>query len=539
MTIHLTDLCNFIIEYYSLNELHTLCFEIGIEFENLGGRTRKAKARELVLYMGREGRLDDLLEALQVTRPHIFSQSEIDSKLELERLYAELKAFEVATRPLTEKILSRVGLEQRVGFVILALFVIGGGILLYFGLRVPGLDRMTGDFNVAVAPFQVIGEVELARGEDVANSIYNRLNAVVEELDEPVIHVWGPVEPRLNPVPIIEGQTATERAQAAAELAGEINADVIVYGIVDVVNGNWQITPEFFISSQNFQEASEILGQYRLGEPLLILGDDPSTLRITSGDKLRPRSEMIAQIAVGLTYYSITAYDRALTEFKQLEERGDLKNDSGAEVLYLLIGNTLGKQAAALRQNANDIDQENVDTEATELLIEAIAYYEKALAIDPEYARGYSGIGSAAYLLALGDGSEVNKNQLLTSITSLNAGLAAQNKPPNSFVETKLHMNLGQSYLLLSFIDETVGFEPAIQEFDRVVADHEGLAEPNGIVRELAGEAHARLGLIAFESGNIDQAITAYETAIDLLFDRPERQALYQQRLNELTRDSS
>ena len=46
---------------YDLNELQQLCFELGdVEYENLPGQTKSAKTRELVQFMGRRNRLDEL-----------------------------------------------------------------------------------------------------------------------------------------------------------------------------------------------------------------------------------------------------------------------------------------------------------------------------------------------------------------------------------------------------------------------------------------------------------------------------------------------
>lgn len=45
---------------YSLEELRTLCAEIGVPFDDLGGEGRSGKARELILWLQRRGRLDTL-----------------------------------------------------------------------------------------------------------------------------------------------------------------------------------------------------------------------------------------------------------------------------------------------------------------------------------------------------------------------------------------------------------------------------------------------------------------------------------------------
>lgn len=66
------ELINKIAERFNLEEMKNLCLKLGIEFEDLGGEnTRSAKARELVEYMERRGRLSELIELLKKERPSI------------------------------------------------------------------------------------------------------------------------------------------------------------------------------------------------------------------------------------------------------------------------------------------------------------------------------------------------------------------------------------------------------------------------------------------------------------------------------------
>jgi tetratricopeptide (TPR) repeat protein len=58
-----------IAERFNQEELHTLCHELGIDYENLPGETKVAKAREMVGYSERYGRMPELLEACQKARP--------------------------------------------------------------------------------------------------------------------------------------------------------------------------------------------------------------------------------------------------------------------------------------------------------------------------------------------------------------------------------------------------------------------------------------------------------------------------------------
>lgn len=65
---HLRDLID---AHFSLSEIENLCFEIGVDFERLGGAGKLDKARELVAYCGRQGRLVSLVEACQRARPFV------------------------------------------------------------------------------------------------------------------------------------------------------------------------------------------------------------------------------------------------------------------------------------------------------------------------------------------------------------------------------------------------------------------------------------------------------------------------------------
>ncbi|RMG99071.1 MAG: hypothetical protein D6706_06130 [Chloroflexi bacterium] len=54
--------------YFNLEEIKTLCFDLGINYENLPGSTLASKTRELVDYAQRYGRLSDLITLCQRER---------------------------------------------------------------------------------------------------------------------------------------------------------------------------------------------------------------------------------------------------------------------------------------------------------------------------------------------------------------------------------------------------------------------------------------------------------------------------------------
>ena len=68
-------LYEFILDHYSLSELKDLCFYLSVVYDDLDGAARKDKARELVEYMARRRRLDDLRAVLSQQRPEQYGEA--------------------------------------------------------------------------------------------------------------------------------------------------------------------------------------------------------------------------------------------------------------------------------------------------------------------------------------------------------------------------------------------------------------------------------------------------------------------------------
>ena len=56
---------------FNLEELHALCFDLGLDFEMLASDTLSGKARELVITLDRKRRLGDLIDLCAKERPHL------------------------------------------------------------------------------------------------------------------------------------------------------------------------------------------------------------------------------------------------------------------------------------------------------------------------------------------------------------------------------------------------------------------------------------------------------------------------------------
>ena len=63
---------NILDEYYNLDEFRELCFNLGVDFDNLGGEGKRGKARELLLLIYRQDRLAELLaQVTEEDRPTV------------------------------------------------------------------------------------------------------------------------------------------------------------------------------------------------------------------------------------------------------------------------------------------------------------------------------------------------------------------------------------------------------------------------------------------------------------------------------------
>jgi tetratricopeptide (TPR) repeat protein len=522
MVHQVSRLHRFVVEYYSLEELRTLCFDLGIEYERLGGdETRDAKARELVLQLGKERRLDQLLAILEENRSVHFEQAGLSRGSEaLDAFYGGLVSFEARTKPLHERLLERLGQELRFSFVavsILVIALIGGGTFFLYRAVLPRKpSRMSGDFRIGVAGFAERGRFgESDVGTELADGVYLRLEQSFDEIDLGfTVTIWGP-----DQVGTVRGADHEERARSAARVAGKIDADVIVYGCVDTSNAVWQVSPEFYVSAKSFYQAEEVTGQHELGVPLQVRGQGSVADRIEVSEEFGYRTEALTRITVGLAYYAIGKFEEALRFFESAEGIEGWKDDEGKQVLYLLVGNSAGR--------IGDLDL-------------AGAYHKKSLSVDSEYARAYVGLASSYYMLALkpyeesGDPAKTDIDLLRLAIGTYERASEAAHQPVLSDIETKVHFGLGQCYFMLVYSGVEELFTPAIAEFEAVIKEYGDGANPR--VLELAVESYARLGLIYDLCGHPNLAIRNYEKAGSLLKGDPEKRSLYEERAENIRR---
>jgi tetratricopeptide (TPR) repeat protein len=272
----------------------------------------------------------------------------------------------------------------------LLVFTVIPTFYFYRSLLPSGPAEMNGLFNVVVADF---GELDAAgqaqpspAGRELSRYIFESLRSEFNDLPLQLRQefrplVWhdsiGPDEKRAT-IGVIRGATPEERTEAAADLADRIKADVVIYGNLTPEGDVAGFAPEFYVAPVA-QEATELVGRHRLGEPVAVRSpfnpDDRQTLRFLNRE-LVERARALTHFTIGLMYDLSGETADALEVFRQAEQDIDWSESGGAEVLYYFIG----REALFLKR----VDQ-------------AQTAFETARDANSDYARAYVGLGSVAF----------------------------------------------------------------------------------------------------------------------------------------------
>jgi hypothetical protein len=66
-----TQLRQLLSRHFDESELQTLCFDLGVDYDNLPGDGKAEKARELIEYLERRGRIQELIDVGKKLRPDV------------------------------------------------------------------------------------------------------------------------------------------------------------------------------------------------------------------------------------------------------------------------------------------------------------------------------------------------------------------------------------------------------------------------------------------------------------------------------------
>ncbi|NJM42433.1 MAG: hypothetical protein HC853_17690 [Anaerolineae bacterium] len=136
-----------LVDYYSLEELKTLCFELGFDVDAITSSDKTVFARELVLYLERRDELPSLIRRVQITRPK--------AKDKLNHLPGFAPTAETLPQsPITQNAKPKVNLTGNWGgcsfnlTLLLSLIALLASVLATLSVIVPGNRVTTPNVNV-------------------------------------------------------------------------------------------------------------------------------------------------------------------------------------------------------------------------------------------------------------------------------------------------------------------------------------------------------------------------------------------------------
>ena len=242
---------------------------------------------------------------------------------------------------------------------------------------------LSGDYNLAVAAFTVVDAAgqPLAggRGAALAGDLPDLLQQALQPLRARgvTIGMYGP-----DVVGAIEGADESERAAAAARRAGELNADLLLYGVVSVQRDRTVLTPLVYVRGDQLQYAADLAGVHPLGDPVEVA----DTIERNPAAPQRLRSKLAAEVAgfahfvVGLGFFKLDDFASAAATLEE-GAAGSAAQPKVQRLSWLFLG------SAAAQQN---------DWPAAQV------YYRRALEVDPGYARAALGLAQIKFLQASG-----------------------------------------------------------------------------------------------------------------------------------------
>jgi hypothetical protein len=161
--------------------------------------------------------------------------------------------------------------------VALVLFLVFTGVptfYFYRGMLPQTPEPMTKVFNVAVTEYGLVeSAVSAAQASKdakwLSDTVFDKLEDRFQKRfqKDDVDDLAGDVGLGHENIRFVEGASPEERELAVAELAREINADIVIYGNIDTSQSPPHLVPKFYISPR-LTGAEENTGRNTFGAPI-------------------------------------------------------------------------------------------------------------------------------------------------------------------------------------------------------------------------------------------------------------------------------
>jgi tetratricopeptide (TPR) repeat protein len=451
------------------------------------------------------------------------------SLLEQDFLHAsrenELQEAQKALQLVRARRLQRISIAASavLGVVLLVYALISTGVIASF--RTPA--RMQGIYNLAVAEIGWVSDGgEILPSENGAGLRLSEWLAgfLQEELSsDPNLWVWNdrPDLRRQNvKIGRVDPFSPGDGAEAASSIVERLGADMLVYGDIDLRHSPAELTLKFWLAPQDYGGFEEIQGAHKITSPIVIL--NPSDPGLEVQPELRRQTAGLAWIAMGLTHAQLGQSQAALDALQKAET---MLPES--EVVQFLLGREY------LFQAGRDLAQQEVLEQAAERAFLA------STRINPQYARGYIGLGSVYFTWAqrmqLDVELETSGNTDLSTaaelleqaIAAYQAAIDLQPDPADygAPVVEIASLGLGKSYRLMGFVQlfgnnqtqAALFFDRAIQTLQPLGELFEATGQARYLAQTLEGLGNAYTGRGYFNEiqQSYTQMLDDYQLALD------------------------
>jgi tetratricopeptide (TPR) repeat protein len=386
------------------------------------------------------------------------------------------------------------------------------------------LSPMNGNLNVAVVRFSdwTKGGCDIERnsGTLIANAFYaqlesDRLKDQFYQNSNILLQLRSP-----NELSALSGNTNDEVTKSAENLAVQINAQIVIYGVITcselTEKPSYQVI--FYVAPASFGDAQELIGEFSFSSDTLSGG-------ITSGQdyadlnkSLQQKVEIISLVVKSIASYLGENYSRSLDFLSNALDSSLWESQSGEEVIYIIAGNAATKLGLNLLTNGND-------SRAISDIEQARDYYNKANAITVtegkgDYARSYIGLAGVENFYAnLKTITSNNINDMdLSAIKReqdlLDKAEIAVYSPITADIPQKVAFDRAQISLAFYQLREDIDYlGSAKTNYLSIISSYN---DGNIRIREMAAHSYAGLAIIARITRDAKSAISDYEFAIQI-----------------------
>ena len=293
-------------------------------------------------------------------------------------------------------------------------------------------------------------------------------------------------------------------APTQPRVAERVDADVVVFGTMDMSQGLTDIAAEFYVSDRGLTGAEELSGVYPL-DSVRLATTDPVAVRRRTSEVLEPKMVALAQLVVGLSHYQLNEYVEAEALFRDAFASwpGSAGGTNGLEAMLSLLGNDTGLQ--------DDLD-------AAEL------FYSQALDLDPDYGRALFGAAEVVFQRSKGSrcagSGEADVAGLKDAVRRFEEIIDLPG-PPLAFLPERARVEIGRIYMCLSSngVDHR---EEAREILEGVIADISGETR----LIDLA-DTHFSLGVNHLLTNDQAAAIAEFETAVEITLNDIRKRGFY------------